>query len=112
MDLKARRTLCFALIQCLFDYANPAWYSNINKSDQKKWKIIQNKMVRVINCSGPRTHVGYSELSKAGFLEVDQRSKQLVLHHVHKIYHTRSNHYIRSNFDLVTDLHDYNTRNS
>ena len=68
-------------------------------------------MVRFINCSGPRTHVGYSELSKAGFLEVDQRSKQLVLHHVHKIYHTRSNHYIRSNFDLVTDVHDYNTRN-
>ena len=36
---------------------------------------------------------------------------QLVLHHVHKIYHTGSNHYIRSNFDLVTDVHDYNTRN-
>ena len=94
MDLKVGRTLCFVLIQCLFAYANPEWYSNIIKSDQKKLKIIQNKMVRFINCSGPRTHVGYSELSKAGFLEVDQRSKQLVLHHVHKIYHTRSNHYI------------------
>ena len=53
-----------------------------------------------------------SELSKAGFIEVNQRSKQLLLHHVHKIYHTRSNHYIRSNFDLFTDLHDYDTRNS
>ena len=112
MDLKTRHTLCFALIQCLFDYANPAWYSKIDKSDQKKLKIIQNKMMRFINCSGPRTHVGYSELFKAGFLEVDQRSKQLVLHHMHKIYHIRSNHYIRSNFDLVTDVHDYNTRNS
>ena len=94
------------------DYANPAWYSNINKSDQKKLQIIQNKMERFINCFGPRTHVGYSELSKADFLEVNQRSKQLVLHHLHKIYHTRSNHYIQSNFDLVTDLYDYNKRNS
>ena len=41
------------------------------------------------------------------------QAKQLVLHHVHKIYHTRSNLYIRSNFDLVTDVHDYNdTRHS
>ena len=112
MDVKARRILCFALIQCLYDYANPAWYSSINKSDQKKLKIIQNKMVRFINCSGPRTHVGYPELSEAGFLEVNQRSKQLILHHVHKIYHTRSNHYIGTNFNHVTNVHSYNTRNS
>ena len=92
MDLKARRTLCFALIQCYLTMLTLHGIVNINKSDQKKLKIIQNKMVRFINCSGPRTHAGYSELSKAGFLEVDQRSKQLVLHHVHKIYHTRPNH--------------------
>ena len=102
MDLKERRMLCFALIQCLFDYDNPAWYNNIKKSDQKNGEIHQLFWSKKI-------HVGYSELSKAGFLEVNQRSKQLVLHHVHN---TKSNHYIRSNFDLLTDLHDYNTRNS
>ena len=69
-------------------------------------------MIRFINCSGPRTHVGYNELSKAGILEVNQRSKQLVLHHVHKIFHARSNHYIRSNFYPVTEVHNYYTRNS
>ena len=40
------------------------------------------------------------------------RCLELVLHNLHNIYHTRSNHYIPSNFDLVTDSHDYNTRNS
>ena len=68
MDLKARHTLCFALFQCLFDYAN--LHGIVHKQVRsKKLKIIQNKMVRFINCSGPRTHVGYSELSKAVFLK-------------------------------------------
>ena len=112
MNLHARRILCFALIQCLFDYANAAWYSNLGKLDRKKLKIIQNKMVRFINCLGPRAHVGYNELSTAGLLDVNQRSKQLVLHHAHKIYHSRANHYIGHNFNLVSDLHNYDTRNS
>ena len=101
MNLHARRILCFALIQCLFDYANAAWYSNLGKLDQKKLKITQNKMVRFINCLGPRSHVGYRELSAAGLLDVNQRSKQLILHHAHKIYHSRANHYIGLNFNLV-----------
>ena len=85
MALEARSVLCFALIQCIFGYANPVWYSNINKSDEKKLKIIQNKLVRFIICSGPRTHVGSSELSKTGFLEVNQRSKQLIASRAYNI---------------------------
>ena len=83
--IHARRILCFALIKCLFDYANAAWYSNLGKLDQKKLKIIQNKMVRFINCLGPRAHVGYNELSAVGLLDVNQRSKQLILHHAQNI---------------------------
>ena len=111
MDLHARRILCFALIQCLFDYANAAWFNNLGKLEKKKLKIIQNKVVRFILCLGPRNHVGYSELSAVGLLDVNQRSKQLILHHAHKIYHSRVNHYIGYNFDLVRDLHDHDTRN-
>ena len=88
MNMKSRRILCFALIQCLFDYANAAWYSSLGKMDKKKLRIIQNKMVRFINCLGPRTHVGNNELEEAGILHVGQMSKQLVLHHVHKIYYS------------------------
>ena len=69
-------------------------------------------MVRFINCSGPRTHVGHIELSRAGVLEVNPRSKQLVLHHVHKIYHTRSIIILDPTSILLLPFHDYNTRNS
>ena len=69
-------------------------------------------MVRFILCLGPRTHIGQNELSAVGLLDVGQRSKQLILHHAHKIYYSRANHYIGHNFNLVTDLHNYETRNS
>ena len=69
-------------------------------------------MVIFILCLGPRTHVGYNELSAVGLLDVSQRSKQLILHHAHKIYHSRANHYIGHNFNLVIHLHNYETRNS
>ena len=80
--------------------------------DKKKLRIIQNKMVRFINCLGPMTHVGNNELEKAGILHVDQRSKQHVLHHVHKIYYSEVDHYITNNFTRVSNVHEYNTRNS
>ena len=112
MNMKSRRILCFALIQCLFDYANAAWYSSLGKMDKKKLRIIQNKMVRFINCLGPRTHVGNNELEEAGILHVGQRSKQLVLHHVHKIYYSDVDHYITNNFTRVSNIHGYDTRNS
>ena len=113
MNMKSRRILCFAFIQCLFDYANAAWYSSLGKIDKKKLRIIQNKIVRFINVLGPRTHVGCNELEKAGLLHVDQRSKQLVLHHVHKIFYSDTfEHYINNNFTRVSNIHRYDTRNS
>ena len=45
-------------------------------------------------------------------LYVDQRSKQLVLHHVHKIYYSDVDHYITNNFTRVSNVHGYDTRNS
>ena len=36
----------------------------------------------------------YNELSAVGLLDVSQSSKQPILHHAHKIYHLRANHYI------------------
>ena len=69
--------------------------------------------VRFINVLGPREHVGSGELEEAGLLHVDQRSKQLVLHHVHKTFHLdRFAHYISDNFTGVSNIHGYNTRNS
>ena len=87
--------------------------SSLGKIDKKKLRIIQNKIVRFINVLGPRTHVGCNELEEAGLLQVDQRSKQLVLHHVHKIFYSDTfEHYINNNFTRVSNIHRYDTRNS
>ena len=39
------RMLCNALVQAHFDYACPAWYSNLTKKT-KKIQIMQNKCIR------------------------------------------------------------------
>ena len=112
MNTKSRRILSFSLIQCLFDYANAAWYCSLGKVDEKKCIIIQNKIVRFINCLHPRTHVGKDEVEKAGLLRIDLRSQQLILHHVYKIFYSNEHHYISNNFTRSSSIHGHETRNS
>ena len=69
-------------------------------------------MVRYINDRDPRFHVGFNELEEAGLLHITQRAKQLVLHHVHKIYHANADHYLTEEFRRVSNVHGYNTRHS
>ena len=112
LNQKTRRIVVFALIQYLFEYASGAWFCSISKTDVKKLEIIQNKMVRFVNDLDSRTHIGINELQEAGLLDVTQRAKQLVLHHVHKIYYSNVDHYLTENFSRVSNIHGYNTRQS
>ena len=73
-----------ALIQCHIDHACSSWYSDLNKQ-LKKLQICQNKTVRFIKNLGPRSHIVFLELNSLIMLNVDFRSKQLRLSHVHKI---------------------------
>ena len=110
LNKKARRTLYFALIQCLFDYGIASWHNGLGITSKKKLKVTQNKAVRFIESLGPRAHVGYNELVSAGLLDVHQRAKQMILHYVHKIMYIYTDHYITQYFKCVTEIHDHDTR--
>ena len=69
-------------------------------------------MVRFIKKLGPRSHVGYSELNSVGFLNVENRVKQLRLNHVFKIFNGTSPSYLLDHFQKVSEFHGYNTRGS
>ena len=85
LNFESRKTLCSALIQCHFDYSCSSWYPGINKGLQNKLQVAQNRTVRFILKLDNRSHIGNTELEKAGFLKVPDRVKQLKLGHVFKI---------------------------
>ncbi len=53
------------------------------------WSETKTKTARFINNEGPRSSVGQPELALAGFLNVENRVKQLRLGHAHKIFYNR-----------------------
>ena len=61
---------------------------------------------------GPRSSIRKSELSSIGFLNVEDRVKQLRLNHAHKIYYNKCPSYMEENFRKVKEQHTYNTRSS
>ena len=85
LNFESRKTLCSALIQCLFDYSCSSWYPGINKELKDKLRVAQNRMIRFILKLDNRTHRGNQELDKAGFLKENDRLKQLKLGHISKI---------------------------
>ena len=98
LNFESRKTLCSALIQCHFDYSCSSWYPGINKGLQNKLQVAQNRTVRFILKLDNRSHIGNTELEKAGFLKVPDRVKQLKLGHVFKIKKKTCPFYLSTNF--------------
>lgn len=48
--------------------------------------MVQNEAVRYIKCMSPRTNRKHHELSSLGFLNVEERVKQLRLNHAQNIF--------------------------
>ena len=103
LDLKARKTLCSALIQSHFDYSCSSWYSGLNKGLKRKLQIIQNKMVRFILNLDSRAHIGCKELEQLNMLNVPNRVKQIKLTHMFKIWNKTSPEYLFDNFLKISD---------
>ena len=76
LNLKSRKTLCFALIQCHFDYSCSSWYSGINKDLKQRLQIMQNKMIRYIYNLNSWSHLVCSEFDNLNMLNVCDRVKQ------------------------------------
>ena len=48
LDIKTKKLLTSALIQCHFDFASTAWYFSLSKHLKTRLQIAQNKIVRYI----------------------------------------------------------------
>ena len=107
-----RKQLCQSLLQSYFDYAASSWYFGINLALKKKLQVSHNKIVRFILNLGPRDHVGWTEIKKAGFFSVHDRVSLLSVNLVHKIYHGKAPSYLSNQFHKLTDMHHHNTRGS
>merc|ERR1711874_804384 len=103
LNSESRKTLCSALIQCLFDYSCSSWYPGINKGLKDKLQVAQNKTMRFILNLNSRTHIGNQELEKAGCLKVPDRVKQLKLGHVFRIKNKICPQYLLANFQLLNE---------
>ena len=103
LNFESRKTLCSALIQCLFDYSCPSWYPGINKDLKGKLQVAQNKVIRFILNLDNRAHIGNQELEKAGFLQVPDRVKQLKLGHVFRIKAKTCPQYLSANFQQLNE---------
>ena len=101
--------LASALVQCHFDYACTMWFSRLSVTSKKRLQITQNKTIRFILGSPPRTHIGYSEFSKVCMLPVPFRVDQLLLNHMYNIVHGTAPEYLKSCIKIAQDS-VHNTR--
>ena len=105
---RSRKTLCVSLIQCHIDYACTSWYEGLSKKLKTKLQSIQNRMVRFILNLPHRFKITFKELDKIGFVDIQNRVKQLRLNHVHNIFYGKSPYYLKENFTIHHPR--YNTR--
>lgn len=110
--MELRKLLCNSLIQCHFDYASSSWYSGLTKQLKSKLQVAQNKVIRYIHGYNSRKSLKCIDFSSIGWLNVENRVKQLRLNHVHKIFNKKCPSYMYDNFDLKSDVHCYNSRGS
>jgi hypothetical protein len=105
-----RKMLCGALIQCHFDYASSSWYNGLSKTLKSRLQIAQNKVIRFIHGYNNRTSLKTSDFKSIGWLNVENRVKQLRLNHVHKIFYNKCPSYLQENFTRSNQIHSYNSR--
>ena len=105
---KTRKSLCSAVIQSHLDYFCLSWYAGLNKTLKKN----KTKLFDLLKNLGPRSYIGYSELDSLGFLNVENRVKQLRLNHVFNIFNGTCLSYLSEHFRKVSDFHMYSTRGS
>ena len=88
-----------SLIQTHFDYASPAWYSNLNKALQKKLQITQNKCIRFCLRLDKKSHIGAEEFKNINWLPVNDRFNQTICSHVFKVFDKKYLSYMSDIFD-------------
>ena len=106
-----RRLLCNALIQPHFDYACSAWYPNLNKALKNKLQTAQNKCVRFCLLLGNRDHIGFEELEKINWLNINDRFEQCLSVSAFKFFKNQCPAYMSDIFEPVSNRR-VSTRNA
>jgi len=78
-----RKTVGIVLMQCHFDYSCSSWYSGIFHvfENKNKLQVVQNKTKTFIKSMGQGTNIKQMYLFSLGYVNVDNRVKQLRLNH-------------------------------
>ncbi len=61
VDLKTKKLLVSALIECHFDYASTSWYSGLTKNYKSRLQCTQNKVIRFL-LNAPEVILGLMNL--------------------------------------------------
>ena len=107
-NMKVKKILTTALIQCHFDYASTSWFSGLSQKNKSKFQVLQNKVVRYLLNLAPRTHVGVNEFKCVNMLPVNYRVDQLKLHLMFNINHRIAPSYLFC--PRMRDQHSIGTR--
>ena len=107
---KTRKLLTKSLILCHYDYAIAAWYMGLTSKNKKRLQVAQNKVARFVLELNNRAHIGQNELDRVGVLRVEDRARQIILHHMYDIYHNDAPAYLCRTFHCNRTR--YSTRSS
>ena len=112
VNMKTKKLLTSALIQCHFDYACSSWFSGLTKKYKSRLQCTQNKVIRFLLNAPARTHIGLKEFRLVNMLPVELRVKQLKLNLVYNVINDRAPKYMSNFFNVACKQHGINTRSS
>ena len=112
LNQPVRRILCQSLIFSGLEYCASSWYSGISCSLRESLNVLQRKCIRFTLNLGPRDHVGIEDYCSLSWLTFPTRVKYFHLVHAYKVRLGLSPRYLSDHFTFVTNVHDYNLRQS
>ena len=112
INMKTKKLLTAALIQCHFDYACSSWFSGLTKTYKSRLQCTQNKVIRFILNAPARTHIGLREFRLVNMLPVELRVKQLKLNLVYNVINDKAPKYMSNLINVACKQHGINTRSS
>ena len=96
-----RRLLCNALIQPHFDYASPAWYSNLTQKIKSKIQITQNECIRYCLQLDKMTHISKNKFESLKWLPVKDKFSQSINSIIFKYFTNQCPSYLNEVFELA-----------
>ena len=85
--------------------------SHLRSKEKATYMSEQNDSICTLD-KDYRYHVGYSQFSNIGWLNVESRVAQIKASHIHKIVNKSAPMYLQEQFDCMLMLHQYRTSHS